>query len=129
MHDGEANRPTNDSKPDGDAPPDSEPKTVHVQARFPAWPDAETRFANHLGATFDGSNFYLTVGQVPMPAITQADKLIDLLESGPIPGRILGQFAIPVDKWIEAIDKFHEVVQRLRREGIIQQVERQQEGS
>ncbi len=103
--------------PSGTESPTQGSEKVQLQVRLPTHYEGEIRYANHVVVSFNGSDFVLTLAQIALPLATNPEEFLALMGTEPITARILDEFAIPAERFADAIDRFAELVARMRSEG------------
>jgi len=103
----------------GAAGHDDGQELMHLQVRLPSQYEGEIRYANHLAVSFNGYDFVLTIAQIPLPMAASPEEFLALVGPEPLAARILDQFAVPPDRFVDAIDRFVVLLTKMRNDGLI----------
>jgi hypothetical protein len=98
----------------GESPLRAEPIRVTMDRR----PNQPVLFANYVEATYSGSVFVLSLGQVILPPIRTEEDRKRIAELTEITATEVVQVAIPIREFVEAVGNISTLFERLRSQGI-----------
>ena len=114
-----ARKPRRAPEPADDGGQGKEPGFVRIQIGLQERPDLEAKFANHVIANYNGTEFFLSFAQAIPPADRGGEAWQRVLETGKLEAVTVARVAMPAAKFVEMAQSFWSLVIELRAQGVL----------
>jgi hypothetical protein len=91
---------------------------IKVELRLPSAYEGDIKFANQIAVAYQSGVFILIVAAGMPPLAPSVGQRRTIARQG-VESKILGEYAIPADKFIEAVRSFGTMIETMERDGVL----------